>query len=411
MRNAAVMTLAAGCLLSSAGMSRASQSTGAGAAQVGANRCRNPLPAPNLPSGAQATDLLWPQSKMGLGAAGVWYLSRGKGVTVAVIDTGVDKANPVFGPDTVLSGPSVVDLGDSANYDCDGHGTAVAAIIAGRENGVDGFSGVAPDATVLPIRQTDTVAKPGSAVRLADAIRTATAAGARVITISIGTTEDSPDLRSAVQDALAHDVVVVAAAGTGGPASATTRPNAKFFPAAIPGVLAVGSVDRDGNASSFAQKGVGAVIAAPGGRMAVPAAGYPGALTAEQGTGFAAAFAAGTAALVLSYRPTLHNWQVVQRLEVTADRPASGALDASVGWGVVNPYRAVSTVLPDEGRPDPSLGPDYRVEPASAAVPGNQRTMQQVVLGVAGGGVLMLAVPVITAAVRRGRIRGTRAGV
>ncbi|NUR26830.1 MAG: S8 family serine peptidase [Catenulispora sp.] len=407
LRTAAVATLAAGCFLSSV---PGASALGSGAPPQGTDRCPQALPAPNLSAGDVDKDLLWPESKLGLGSAGVWYLSRGKGVTVAVIDTGIDKTSPVFGPDTVMSGPSVVDRGDSADYDCDGHGTAVAALVAGNDTGIAGFSGVAPDATILPIRQTYHTAEPGSSVLLADAIRTATAAGARVVNISIATTEDSPELRSAVQDALARDVVVVAAAGTGGPAPNTAQQNVKYFPAALPGVLAVGSVDRDGDVSPFAKED-GVVLAAPGGRMAVPAAGYPGALTARQGTGFASAFVAGTAALVLAYRPNLHNWQVVQRLEVTADRPASGVTGASVGWGVVNPYRAVSTVLSDEGRrPDPSVGPGYWVVPATSAVPGHDRGTEQLVLGVAGGGLLVLAVPVVTAALRRGRARGTRAG-
>ena len=435
LRKAAVAMLAVGCLLSSApvavaangwsglvpnarsglvpsvrpGLAPNGTAAVPGLLRRGDNRCPQPPPPPNLRTADEAKGLLWPQSTLGLSQAGVWYLSRGKGVTVAVVDTGIDKAGPAFSPDTVLAGPSVVDRGESANYDCDGHGTAVAAIIAGSDNGIPGFSGVAPDARILPIRQTYLAAQPGSPIRLADAIRTATAAGARVINISMGTTEDSPELRSAVQDALERDVVVVAAAGSGGPASSTARQNAKYYPAAIPGVLGVAAVDRDGDAASFGQQGRGAVLAAPGGRLAVPAAGFPGALTAEEDPGFAAAFVAGTAALVLAYRPNLHNWQVAQRLEMTADRSAPGALGAGVGWGVVNPYLAVVTILPGEGRPYPSLGPSYSMEPASAAVPGSARGAEHVVLGVAGGGLLVLAVPVVTAALRRGRVRGARA--
>ncbi|MFL6114474.1 MAG: S8 family serine peptidase [Catenulispora sp.] len=412
--------LAAGCFLASP--SAAWAGGPAGAPPAGGGRCAQPPPAPNLPVGDPGPDLLWPQSRLGLSPAGVWYLTRGKGVTVAVVDTGVDKANPAFGPDTVLAGPSVVDPGDSGDYDCDGHGTAVAAAVAGRENGVFGFSGAAPEATILPIRQTYLTGRPGSSVKLANAIRTATAGGARIIDISIAATEDSPQLRAAVQYALASDVLIVAAAGADGLAATAGAPAAgaqkdvKYYPAAIAGVLAVGAVDRTGAiAASFAQQGTGVMLAAPGGRMAVPALGSPAALTAAQGTGFASAFVAGTAALVMAYRPALHNWQVAQRLVETADRPSAGASGSggdagTVAWGIVDPYRAVTVNLAGEGRPDPSFAPGARAAEFEATVPGRDRTAEHVALGVAGGGVLALAIPVATAAARRGRSRGTRAG-
>jgi membrane-anchored mycosin MYCP len=386
-----------------------------GAPVVGAGHCTAPPPAPDLPAGDAAPDLLWPQQKLGLSQAGVWYLNRGKDVTVAVVDTGVDPSNPAFGPEAVLPGPSVVDPGDTADYDCSGHGTAVAAIIAGKQSGLFGFTGVAPEAQILPIRQSYDPKTPGSSVKLADAIRTATAAGARIINISIGVPDDSPQLRSAVQNALASDVLIVAAVG----------PWPKSYPAAIPGVLAVGAINDDGSAvdprpRSGNVAGTPALVSAPGGRMAVPAAGYPDGLTAMQGTDLAAPFVSGVAALVLSYRPTLHNWQVVQRLEATADPPVTNpssapgtpaSADPVTGYGVVDPYRAVSEDLPDERRPDPSIGPGVIVSPAAAAMPGHDAGASRVALGVSAAGVLALAAPVAVAAARRGRVKGSRAGV
>lgn len=408
-----VAVLAAGCLFSGTAAARAAQVPVEymnGGAPVGAGNCLTPPPVPDLPAGDVDPELLWPQEKLGLSQAGVWYLNRGKNVTVAVIDTGVDPADPAFSQDTVLPGPSVADPGDTADYDCSGHGTAVAAIIAGKESGLFGFTGVAPEAQILPIRQTYDPAAPGSSVKLADAIRTATAAGARIINISIGVPDDSPQLRSAVRNALAGDVLIVAAIG----------PGAKSYPAAIPGVLAVGAITSNG--SPFAPgQGSGALVSAPGGRMAVPAAGHPDALTAMAGTDLAAPFVSGVAALVLSYRPTLHNWQVAQRLEETADPPVvadptvattmPSTADPTTGYGVVDPYRAVSQDLPDERRPDPSIGPGVVVSPADAAVPGHDRGASRIALGVSAAGVLVLAAPVAVAAARRGRVKGSRAGV
>ncbi|MEY9935083.1 membrane-anchored mycosin MYCP [Catenulispora sp. GP43] len=423
LRTLTVAFLAAGCLFSGTAAAQASQSLAGqiygGAPVAGAGHCTAPLPAPDLPAGDAEPDLLWPQQRLGLSQAGVWYLNRGKDVTVAVIDTGVDPSNPAFAPDAVLPGPSVVDPGDTADYDCSGHGTAVAAIIAGKESGLFGFTGVAPEAQILPIRQTYDPNTPGSSVKLADAIRTATAAGARIINISIGVPDDSPQLRSAVQNALASDVLIVAAVG----------PWPKSYPAATSGVLAVGAINVDGSAIAPGPRnaagggsgsGTGALVSAPGGRMAVPAAGHPDGLTAMQGTDLAAPYVSGVAALVLSYRPTLHNWQVAQRLEATADPPVANPSSAAgtpatadpvTGYGVVDPYRAVSQDLPDERRPDPSAGPGVVVSPADAAVPGHDRGASRIALAVSTAGVLVLAAPVAVAAARRGRVKGSRAGV
>jgi membrane-anchored mycosin MYCP len=418
LRKLTVAVLAAGCLLAGTGAARAAQAPAhqsfghqifGGAPSAGAGHCTVWPPAPTLPAGQADPDLLWPQQKLGLSQAGVWYLNRGKGVTVAVIDTGVDPDNPAFSPDAVLPGPSVVDPGDTADYDCSGHGTAVAAIVAGKQSGLFGFTGVAPEAQILPIRQTYDPNAAGSSVKLADAIRTAVSAGARIVNVSIGVTEDSPQLRAAVRNALASDVLIVAAVG----------PGSKSYPAALPGVLAVGAVNANGTPLP-GERGTGALVSAPGGRMAVPAAGYSDGLTTMQGNDLAAPYVSGVAALILSFRPALHNWQVVKRLESTADQPVanpSGAPgtpsspDPATGYGVVDPYRAVSQDMPDELRPDPSNGPGVVVSPADAAVPGHDRGASRLALGVSAAGVLALAAPVAVLAARRGRVKGSRAGV
>lgn len=411
LRKTAVTVLSAGCCLSALTATPAhAVPIAGGSPQVSASEshCASPPAAPTLPPGDVDPDLLWPQLKLDLSQAGVWYLNRGKNVTVAVVDTGVDPASPVFAPGTLLPGPSVVDPGGSANYDCDGHGTAAAAVIAGQQSGLFGFTGVAPEAKVLPIRVTDDATRPGSPVQLANAIRTATAAGARIISVSYAVPVLSPELRAAVQNALASDVLIVAAVG----------PWAKSYPAAIPGVLAVGGVDSKGSAASFGQ-GPGVMVAGPGGPMAVPAAGYKDGLTSLHSTGLAAAYVSGVAALVRSYRPGLHNWQVVNRLESTADEPADPASpaatptapNAATGYGLVDPYRAVSQDLPGELRPDPSIGPGEVVSPADDAVPGHDRGASRLALGVSAATVLGLAGSVALAAARKGRLKGPRAGV
>jgi subtilisin family serine protease len=431
LRSAALTALAAGCLLTASARNAIALQTAGLSAPLTATTgsCAVPPPAANLPAGEPDSELLWPGFQLALSEAGVWYVNQGKDVTVAVIDTGVDRTNPVFGPNTVLPGASVADPGGRGDYDCDGHGTAVAAIVAGRESGLFGFAGVAPQARILPIRATADAAEPETPEQLADAILTASSAGARVINVSIGVSHDSPALQRAVQNALARDALIVAPVGLDG---------TKSYPASIPGVLAVGAVDAKGGAAQFEQS-PGVMVAAPGGRMAVPAAGDPNGLTAMQGTDLAVPFVSGAAALVLSYRPTLHNWQVVERLEATADQPSNPSAagtastagpastantastprtagpqaipDAAIGYGIIDPYRAVSEDLPTERRPDPSGGPGDIVSPAAAAVPGADRDASRLALGVSTAGVLALAAPVVLAAARRGRPKGTRAGV
>jgi len=111
------------------------------------------------------------------------------------------------------------------------------------------------------------------------------------------------------------------------------------------------------------------------------------------------------------------------RLETTADQPVAnpssvpgapgtpGSPDPVTGYGLVDPYRAVSEDLPDELRPDPSNGPGDVVSPADAALPGHDRDASRLALGVSAAGVLALATPVALLAARRGRVKGSRAGV
>jgi type VII secretion-associated serine protease mycosin len=360
--------------------------------------------SPNLAPTDPGPALLWAGPRLGLDDKGAWSVSRGAGVTVAVVDTGVDKDDPAFAPGTVLPGVSTL-APDTGDYDCDGHGTAVAAVIAGRESGVFGFSGVAPDARILPIRQA--YKKSGDLKDIVSGIRKAEDLGARIVNVSLTSTVDSPELEAVVADAQARGVLIVAAAGNGTASGVEGR----MYPAAIPGVLAVGAVERDGSVTSFSQKDTGVLVAAPGGKMAVPAVGCGKCLTVEQGTSFAAPYVAGVAALILSRHPDLTPQQVIRRIEATADRPAASPLpDATLGWGVVNPYRALTAVLPDDAGATPATVPvGHAAAPSrSAAVDGS--TTNKVTLALLGAGLLALAVPMAAVTLRRGRARGWRAG-
>ena len=267
-------------------------------------------------------------------------------MTVAVVDSGVD-ANPQFG-DRVIPGPDLVagtKPGIPPGADCVGHGTAVASIIAAAPVPGISFTGVAPAARILSVKISGTDTFPTSATP--QGIMDAVQFGADVINLSLATPDDVPALRNAVEYALSHNVVVVAAAGNDIPQGGTEgKKGGPFYPAAYPGVLAVGAVGPGGALAGFSDRHTPVGVTAPG--VNVTSA-YPGTFPdayapAQSGTSFAAAFVSGVVALVRSAHPGLNPAQVVARIEATAH----GAAGPGTGHGLVDPVRAVTAVLPAE---------------------------------------------------------------
>src|SRR5690242_17502019 len=196
----------------------------------------------NSPATGTPTETPWAQAR--LGADRLATLATGEGVTVAVIDSGVDRANRALGK--VLGGGDLLDPTGDGRLDCVGHGTAVASLINGGLRGT--FHGLAPKATVLSIRVTEqeevdgaTVGRTSGSAGLAIAVRRAVDQGARVINLSLVSYTDDDRVRAAVADAVAHDVVVVAAVGNRAAEGDPTP-----YPAAYDGVLGVGAVGIDG---------------------------------------------------------------------------------------------------------------------------------------------------------------------
>lgn len=206
----------------------------------------------------------------------LWEESTGKGVRVAVIDTGVDVKNPQLtkAVDTG-SGRNLLDRNlkdengnkiergkENGTTDVVGHGTKVAGIIAAREVKGTGFTGLAPDATIIPIQQNDAEGH-GTAESLAAAIRyAADQADADVINISQDTAnavEPTTRLQEAVNAALAKEIVVVASAGNDGLGGNVK----KTYPASYDGVLAVAASDRNNERAAFSQSGDFVGVAAP----------------------------------------------------------------------------------------------------------------------------------------------------
>ncbi|MEU9444981.1 type VII secretion-associated serine protease mycosin [Streptomyces sp. NPDC048304] len=301
----------------------------------------------------------------------LWALSKGKGVRVAVIDTGVDVKNPQLTkavdasagenllPATNGKGEKIDRGNNSGTTDTVGHGTRVAGIIAARPMKGTGFVGLAPEATIIPIKQNDADGD-GTADTLARAIRDAVSKGADVINISQDTANavtGGPKLQSAVDYALRNRVVVVASAGNDGLGG-----NVKLtYPASYKGVLAVAASDRNNERAPFSQSQDTVGVAAPGVDMisTVPGGGH----CSDNGTSFSAPYVAGVAALLKAKYPDWTAQEIVAQIEQTAERSIPGH-DRLVGWGVVDPVRALTDVDPEH--PVQSPQPEGGVSRAEA---------------------------------------------
>ena len=297
----------------------------------------------------------WVLSEMNLPAA--WTVSQGKGVVVAVIDSGVNPdVSDLVG--SVTPGPNLTGVSTSpSNLNWGLHGTWMASLVAGHghDGGSSGIVGSAPESTVLSIRvitdPTDPNAaryKRESAARgqrqLAEAITYAVNHRAEVISMSLGYSLQSRPVRAALQDAYDHNVMVVASAGNSGDkAGADGTGHAPYsFPADYPGVLAVAAVNSSGQVSSFSSENLSVQVAAPGNR--VPAQGRDGTYWYVSGTSPACALTAGVVALIKSRYPGLTDPQVISAItsSTTPDTRPPGGYDEQIGFGVVNAAAALT---------------------------------------------------------------------
>ena len=386
--------------------SHRSGGSGSGRGTSGPGQVRLPNPTQQCaptPKHPPQTGTPWAQQV--LDYPSVWPFSEGAGVTVAVIDSGVD-ANPKFG-DRVSVGNTFANASSGPAWgDCAGHGTEVAGIIAAAPGSSNAFEGVAPQAKVLSIKVSNSEDQGISSTTLASAIVEAVQAGAKVINVSIDTPGDDPALRSAVDYALANNVVVVAAVGNDvqktNPDGTTTTQTGPFYPANYQGVLSVGAVDDDGNLAPFSDTKTNVSVTAPGVNVTSTFPGSSGdAYAADDGTSFAAPFVSGLAALLLSRFPHMSAAQVVQRIEETAD----GSTGVGTGNGLVNPVQAVTAVVPSGPAPTTSARP--AAVSVDRATP--NRSEKTVALSLAGGAfgaaLLVIAAALVIPAGRRRRWR------
>ncbi|WP_240799405.1 type VII secretion-associated serine protease mycosin [Streptomyces sp. A0958] len=284
----------------------------------------------------------------------LWHDTRGQGVRVAVIDTGVDDTHPqLTGAVDASAGADTLGRGGSdGTVDAVGHGTEVAGIIAARPHDGTGFVGLAPEATVIPVRQNDAHDN-GTDASMAAAIIHAVAQGAQVINISQETARPQTAgsaLGRAVAEAVGRDIVVVASAGNNGTEGSRTP----TYPAAFDGVLAVAASDRNNERAAFSRPGHFVDVAAPGVDIVstVPGHGH----CTRSGTSFSAPYVSGVAALMRAKYPHWTAAQIIARIEQTAERSVNGR-DDFVGWGVVDPVRALSGDDAPQDAPHPDAPP------------------------------------------------------
>lgn len=375
------------CLLALAGLVPPVQDAAAAAACVS-------------PKGVYASSTPWAQQQLNLAA--VAPLSIGAGERVAVIGTGIDPANAQFSTGQVVAGQ---DLLPSAVRDCDGRGTFAAGIIGAQPDSRTTIVGVSPGAQLVPIRYTqsdDDNSAGGDPARLATAIEDAVADHVQIILVAVPATVGSATLQAAVSHAQRAGILVVSPA-------AAAKAGQTTYPTSYPGVVAVAGVGPDG-APVTAESGSYVALSAPGKGLAGLAAGAKGKLGHLWPTddpSFAAAYVAGVLADVASYLPRLGPQQVLQRVLATAGA-SDGSRTDRLGWGLVDPVRALTAELPADVSPSSMTGPAApagRVRLTGAPVgstPAGRHAGQLTFAGL----LLALVIGLGAVTVRRGQRRG-----
>jgi subtilisin family serine protease len=257
-------------------------------------------------------------------------LALGRNVVIAVIDSAVDKSHP----DLKGAVAHAFDVVGGKDAGADFHGTAVAGII--RSRGV--VAGVAPQAWIMSVRafQTSRGALPETTTeRLLAAVDLAVAKGARVLNMSFVGGHDR-QLHEILQVAGRRGVVLVAAAGNGGPKAAPA------YPAAYPEVIAVTAVDEGDNRYEHANRGRYIAIAAPGVDILAPVQG--GRHELVSGTSFATAYVSGIAALLLERNPGMDTAAIAKLIAAGADDLGPAGHDDDFGAGRVNALKALSSM-------------------------------------------------------------------
>lgn len=314
-----------------------------------------------------------------IGAPEVWNSEyTGKGVKVAVIDTGIDASHPDLNGGKVVGWVDYVQ-GKTSPYDDHGHGTHCASTVAGTGAGSDGkYKGVAPEASLIGVKVLGKDGS-GSNTNIIKGIDWAVKNNADVISMSLGGSQHSQASDDAVNNAIKAGVTVVIAAGNSGPGAKTIA-----CPGDNPNAITVGASDRNDQIASFSSRGptydgrikpdvtnmgVGLVAArAKGTSGGKPLNDY---YTAMSGTSMATPMTAGTVALLLQAKPDMTPQQVKDALTKTAKQLGGSVPNNNYGYGRVQANAALEYVLSGKiPAPTPTPTPDPSVSPSPTVTPG-----------------------------------------
>lgn len=278
------------------------------------------------------------------GVTKAWEVATGRGITIAIIDTGIDGDHPDL-VGQVVGGADMSGLGSPDGQKLltpdKEHGTKVASLAAGHGDGSAGVKGTAPDAKLLSVSVSFDKGDSSTDQQVADGVVWAVEHGADIIVMSFVMNRPwwTPEWDKAFLAAEEAGVLIVAAAGNRG--SGTKSIGA---PATIPGVLAVGGVTRSGRVSSFAST-PGSTIGVVAASERLPGSTPGGGREFWNGTSGAAPIVAGIAALVMQAHPDLDTANIVNRILATAD-PVGKVGNVKYGWGIVDAYKAVTADVP-----------------------------------------------------------------
>ncbi|MCK1797194.1 S8 family serine peptidase [Streptomyces sp. XM4193] len=276
-------------------------------------------------------------------AESMWEESKGRGITVAVIDGGVDGTLPEL-RGKLIKGKNLFSPSKSPYRDLGGHGTSMAALIAGSgEEG--GIQGLAPESEIIPVTVSPGVVDLFS--KIPEAIDHAVKSGADIINMSFGgSNREDPAVQAAIDRANKANVLLFAGSGNEGT-------NATAYPAGYAGVVAVGATGESGKVTDFSQYGAHLALAAPGDRMAMRCERNTATCLDGKGTSAATAIASASAALIWSKYPEWTANQVLRVLIDTAGKPKTGEIPSKyIGYGVVRPRIALADDSIDPGDPD-----------------------------------------------------------
>lgn len=270
-----------------------------------------------------------------LGVPSLWRETKGEGIKVGVLDTGIALEHPDL-KSAILEARDFT-RSPSQAYDAQGHGTHVSGIIAARRN-ANGIVGVAPESKIIMAKVLNDEGT-GTSANIVAGIRWAVATGADILSMSLGSPEPDEEIHQALLLAISKGVFVITAAGNEGPDLDTVG-----YPAGFPEMMAVGSIDRQKKLSSFSSRGRQVDIVAPGDQ--ITSCYPPRSYAVLSGTSMATPFVSGVVALMLAKHrklggktPVETQQDLIKHLCRSADDAGKAGFDPLYGCGIINPAK------------------------------------------------------------------------